>query len=521
MFQEPRTRISVLAALICVFIACVPVWWATTTIERLPLPVAHVSEWSQRTCPVRIGVNVAAFLADGVPVHDALCDASVAKLQTLSDGMCIDWSVDVRSAHGVVCASPPVNASISYPLQLLLRPSAELDTSAVVPRDADLDVLASTVAAHLAPFVGRPASDVFEKKPRSDSRAIQYVPRVRLVFSLLNEDAAAGGAAAGWELGDALESYTRGAARTSPALAPLAQILDKLSGIHEFELESQVQWYAPLDLDLDARSNGTSPILTLDDLSVFINSEQWNLESYGIASGPEPFREHHSEHTLHFVLFLPSAAHSPLVLRNALGEEVADPAWLVPQWGGVAVSSCNASSALGPALTMDELAKPIEHFASQLARLLGIEQRMLSDETPELRRIAVDGLLWRRTLEASGNAVETLASIVHLVEKITILGVSASVRDNILLALSKLDALNEHGLSAEKLLSLASDAQTYASRAFFHPSMLAMLYFPDEHKYAVYTPLFGPLTVPLIATVFREISQWKARRRAQAAAKSK
>ena len=39
--------------------------------------------------------------------------------------------------------------------------------------------------------------------------------------------------------------------------------------------------------------------------------------------------------------------------------------------------------------------------------------------------------------------------------------------------------------------------------------MLAILYFPAEHVYAVYTPLFAPLLVPLIATAFRELAAWK------------
>lgn len=42
--------------------------------------------------------------------------------------------------------------------------------------------------------------------------------------------------------------------------------------------------------------------------------------------------------------------------------------------------------------------------------------------------------------------------------------------------------------------------------------MLALLYFPDEHKYAVYTPLFAPVAVPMVAALFREFKAWKAGR---------
>ena len=504
-------RVRVLVSILCVLVACVPFWWATTAIERLPLPAKEVAEWSQRKCAVSHNVNVPVQLADDVPADSKLCDAAVGHLDDLADGLCVKWSVVARNSSGVVCEAGPVDASVSYPLKLYTRPTDEVDSMAVVPHDADTHILSTTVAAHLAPFVGRPAAAVDTKTPKTASRAIQYVPRVRLVFSLMNEDAAAGGAAGGWELSSALGEYAAGTLSPLSPLTPVAQLLDTLRGVHHFELESQVQWYAPLEIDLDARMNGSSPVLDMEDLSVFVNAESWNLESYGATSGANPVRERHSEHSLHFVLYLPSTPHSPIALRDQNGAIVQNPAWLVPQWGGVVTTSRNETEGL-QVLTMAELAEPLQRFSHQLARLLGVDQHMLSKDTPELRRMTVDGLFWRRTLEASGNAVETLASIVHLVGKITILGVGESVRDNVQRALDRVHALQGNGLSYKELLALAGDAQTYASRAFFDPSMLAMLYFPDEHKYAVYTPLFGPLLVPVIATLYREVRAWKLRR---------
>ena len=46
--------------------------------------------------------------------------------------------------------------------------------------------------------------------------------------------------------------------------------------------------------------------------------------------------------------------------------------------------------------------------------------------------------------------------------------------------------------------------------------MLAMLYFPEEHKYAVYFPLFGPLFLPLAIAFVREVKHRKARRSVEA-----
>lgn len=62
-------------------------------------------------------------------------------------------------------------------------------------------------------------------------------------------------------------------------------------------------------------------------------------------------------------------------------------------------------------------------------------------------------------------------------------------------------------------LHYAKDASSLASRAFFNPGMLGLLYFPAEHKYAVYIPLFASVSVPFIMAVVREILAWQKERR--------
>jgi hypothetical protein len=59
-------------------------------------------------------------------------------------------------------------------------------------------------------------------------------------------------------------------------------------------------------------------------------------------------------------------------------------------------------------------------------------------------------------------------------------------------------------------------ALEYAEKAFFDDKMFSMLYFPDEHKYAIYTPLFGPLALPLVMALLKELQRiiktWKTLR---------
>lgn len=62
-------------------------------------------------------------------------------------------------------------------------------------------------------------------------------------------------------------------------------------------------------------------------------------------------------------------------------------------------------------------------------------------------------------------------------------------------------------------LGHAQVAEKEAERAFFEKSMVGQLYFPDEHKVAVYLPLLGPVGVPLVMGLLNEIKAWRKRRR--------
>lgn len=59
----------------------------------------------------------------------------------------------------------------------------------------------------------------------------------------------------------------------------------------------------------------------------------------------------------------------------------------------------------------------------------------------------------------------------------------------------------------------SKDAITASERAFFDPSLLHLLYFPDDQKFAIYIPLFLPMAVPILLSlvkILREAKQKKA-----------
>lgn len=97
--------------------------------------------------------------------------------------------------------------------------------------------------------------------------------------------------------------------------------------------------------------------------------------------------------------------------------------------------------------------------------------------------------------------------------------VGAQVQSQVQGALKALTGLFRSNLSLDESLVHSSRALTLSSNAFFHPGMLALLYFPAEHKYAVYTPLFASAMIPLLVAALREVGAWRKERREKEGAK--
>ncbi|WFD20926.1 GPI transamidase component [Malassezia caprae] len=497
--QDTRVHFRIFSAFVAVIVAALPAWWYLTTIERLPLPTERVRAYQKRgICPVTNAFNFCVDRPVGTDnVLEALEEIQwMEKLVCVEDSLCLDY--------GTADTCDPVE-DINPPYEIRRSVRLPLKGRKIVPKQ---------LKKYIAPYLGIPWANVKEGKKclPEDARVISYAPRLRLVFSLLQEDASRGHAVQEWDLQHALKTVD------APALAPLRRLLDAMAHVHDIELESQIQWYAPLGFEPRTESMHMSTVHTasMDDVRVFINSPQWSLESYGTHNSSAAAEER----TLHFVLFLPSEAHSPLYVRKDDQTLLKQPAWLVPQWGGVVVWNRDKSQRDKPLVSLKELQEPMRLFAQQLMKLLGIELEGVAADDHAALALAIEGLQWRRTLEMARGTVETLASIDRLVRKIPNLGVNADVRDNLAASLDKLDACKAslHGRngSVAAALAHASDAYRLASKSFYDPSMLAMLYFPEEHKYAVYFPLFAPLFLPLVIAFVREVKHRRARRSVEA-----
>lgn len=155
---------------------------------------------------------------------------------------------------------------------MLLHPRASTDTS-FIPVELEAKML--EVATTLLNL------DAAE----ADPRVVKFAPTYKLVFSLLNQDASTGGALLNWEIESLLSStflsslaVSCGRLPSQPLVAEhLRPLLNSLALLHNFSIETQVQYFAPLTISINEDGNGTA--IDEDELRAFVNAADWNLRT--------------------------------------------------------------------------------------------------------------------------------------------------------------------------------------------------------------------------------------------------
>ncbi|KAI9101209.1 phosphatidylinositol-glycan biosynthesis class S protein-domain-containing protein [Phlyctochytrium arcticum] len=331
-----------------------------------------------------------------------------------------------------------------------------------------------------------------------------YAPEYHVTFSLLNAEPSE--TMVSWDIERAINTYIR-------------PLFSKLSVISDFEVQSQVQNYADLPMTPEPINNNghVEHLMRPTMLSHFINSAEWNLAS-AVSSAPP----------LNFIVYIPKKAFSPLFVAKSNGDHIATNSFLMPRWGGVLVQNQPESSSHH--FTQEMLQPIMEVFVAQIRDLMGIKRVRLPlpdldvptrisveyDSAPDvgLTDWELDTLVRTRTIQNLVDAIVTLQSLANLVEKLENMVVMDKIQKLVSNSLKSLDqasqALHDRNYTSASIHARAAIVSSEA--AFFDPTMVSMLYFPDEHKYAVYMPFFIPVIVPVTLALIKELKGWKTQR---------
>jgi phosphatidylinositol glycan class S len=331
-----------------------------------------------------------------------------------------------------------------------------------------------TDTAQLKPIT----ADTYSELERQSTRAFKYAPTYHLTFSLFTPTYTP----SAWDIEAALRKYIK-------------PLLESFSAISNFTVDTQVQLYATFSPSMhqpEYDEELRAWTLRKEDLSGFINAAEWPL-SPSIGGGP----------TVNFVLYVPDQSQAPLLVKENAG-----PSWLVPQWGGVHILNPHNESSPSSTLSAAALAPAMHTFSDQLISLLGLP---LVPSSLPLRISTLERVRAASLIISTSSTLGALAQVYQKLPSIPVPdNVAQSVDHSILCLQQACDYLQEGRF--QRALDQARIAQVEAEKAFFERSMVGQVYFPDEHKVAVYLPLLGPVAVPLVMAALKEVKSALKRR---------
>ncbi|KAI1638329.1 phosphatidylinositol-glycan biosynthesis class S protein [Biscogniauxia mediterranea] len=482
-----------------------PIWWKTTTIYRADLPLNRMMDWADgKACspefPIRVAID-----APGVQANEAenLVRATQQVLDNMQDFPGHRIRLEIPETSTDHAAAGLIRDSDTA-LIIRLKPGDVITTTLhphlpilEVTYPPDSVVAGTSAASSLSTYLATELRSTFaeeqaimsyllatssipsERRPQDFSqhiteslskrmtRSLKYSRTYHLTFSLFTS----GPSPNSWEIESAVHQYMK-------------PVLNMLSSIHNFTIDTQVQLYATPGVQ--------SQVLTKEDLSSFINAAEWPL-SPSIGGAP----------TVNFVVYIGNQT------IGTGSESETSQSWLIPQWGSVYLLSPPPTDYVPAEL----LKQPILTFTSHLLSLLGTPQSgSLPMRLSTLTRIRSADLLLR--------ASSSLGSLARLSLALPSISIPPSVADGVAKSMHHLElACASTSASASSSTRSSSSgfehariAEEEAERAFFEKSMVGQLYFPDEHKIAVYLPLLGPVGVPLLMGLLNEVRAWRKRR---------
>ncbi|KAM4726845.1 GPI transamidase component PIG-S [Anableps anableps] len=555
--ERRRGQLAALSIAAVVIIVGVPLWWKTTETYRAWLPVSQIRELAK--LQLQLSADVEVVFARGtvtpeqqkkVPLtqtqeedhavdedtalkyryetkyrtatimeEDALNKPTAGEadlsLHMLSESPCGSLVIYVIPESSSLLPQD-VNVYIGQRRTALLRVVAQMRTAKTLEQLLDrlqphikqvLRVMSFSRADITAALSDRVRFHPGNKESIADSmRAFKSSPGYEITFSLLNPDPKSH--RLHWDIEGAAQTY-------------IQPLLTKMSPVANFSIDSQTLHYAMLGVNPRFDSSRSAYTLNADSLAHVINPVEARLGSNAASSNP----------VLNFLLYVPDANHSPLYIQDHNKQQVPSNAFHSPRWGGIMVY--NVDSYYGPEVVFPvdiniNMAKVMGVFLAQLRLLLGVQSSppppgflVAPCGSTGLADWELDRLMWSRSVENIATATTTITSLAQLLDQIGNIVINDNIAEQVSSAVTSLQ-LAVAELEAGNLkfaLQFSKEAILSSEKAFFDPSLLHLLYFPDDQKFAIYIPLFLPMCVPILLSLIKIASEARQKRKEKQAKK--
>ncbi|XP_077510166.1 phosphatidylinositol glycan anchor biosynthesis class S [Amblyomma americanum] len=514
--RKGLTHVCASVSFIIIFILVgLPVWWKTTTVYRVTLPYDEIEALSSKTATHLINVEV--VLADKkVPTEKELLrhleeTSRQDGRDTAQVNFVYAWALRKAHENETALTTKRISdvdevlhktghfSSRNW-LYVVVHPEESSDAVATaglhqivyVKANNDAAVLCKNIMDAIRQFAVREntlkrlhISQKVSERAKLDKermRPLSAATEFDVTFTLVVPEPQTLDVT--WRIQDAVEVYMK-------------PFLDKISMVAKVHVKSQVLFFTPLKLTRRLDPKKGAYIATADQLSLIINPIEG---SRGFQASIRP--------VLNFVVFVVPQNHHPLYIYDEQGEQLETNSFLVPKWGGVLFYNVAKFPEPGDALPQPveiDMHSVFEVFLAQFSLLVGLSdknyERAVFQPVPSHFDVAF--LLRRRTQDYLSMSSSSLHSLSELLSKISNIVVKDEIGDLIYSSVShakrSFDLLERGDL--ESAFQHAEAAFLASEKAFFDPSLLALLYFPDDQKYAIYIPLFLPISLPVVMSL--------------------
>ncbi|KAJ3401941.1 hypothetical protein HDU80_005556 [Chytriomyces hyalinus] len=537
--------VSILLILVALF---VPVWWSTTQVHRAVLPTDQIRALAAAEAKNVFHTRVAVRFVSGKGQPKAVAESLQTHLNNLFGGASFHFAVradtsteETQSTSGLYqlridCGVKNIQGEGSVKLfedrvVSLQTPAECADTESIVAQA--VAVVGGLFLDERADFARISGSSSHNN---DDIRKVKFAPEYQLIFNLMNADPV--NLLVSWDIQAAIKDYFQ-------------NFVDAVEKLYDFKIKSQTKYFTSLPIDpevINAGEDGEMAYcLRPHHLPHFINSAEWSFGGSVVSTAPP----------LNFVVYVPPHAQSPLYIMGHDQGFLKTNSFLIPQWGGISIvnppkmapaavihenGTTQAIRTVPPKWTLSssDLSDPMHIFIYQMREILGVKtvglgsteqllpgfQFNYESSSMGITKWELDRLARLTTIQNIRNAVNTLNSLITLIESMEDMVVQDHIREKVMVSLNAISTANailsenaqetqSPAVNSSHDIALAASraAIVAAERAFFDPTMVSLLYFPNEHKFAVYMPLFLPVGVPLVGTLVQEIKKRLQKRR--------
>jgi len=258
----------------------------------------------------------------------------------------------------------------------------------------------------------------------------------------------------------------------------------------EVKINSQVLYLTTLNIPGSLEGQGPLEV-SGDELGTSLNKVESLLSS-----------QSSSHPALNLVVYIPPIHRSPLTIAGSTSNS-----FILPRWGGVTIYNFNKEdeNVKFPVDLAVDMERVMGVWLGQLRSLLGVRPVTTALPLPSLgiRGWEVDYQLRYRSQENLVETRSTLQSLSSLLSQISNIVITEDIARRVETALESFSR-SIVDLNAGEIVAGHSASQTslkQSEAAFFDPSLLALLYFPDDQKYAIYVPYFLPVGLPILLSI--------------------